>query len=259
MFGPHARDLLDAPRQLHARRLAEQPLHEHDAEEAAGGRAHRRLADEHLAGDARRPVGIAELGERLGDRVVGTEDDDLGREHAARRALLVREQARHDLGLVVVHRREDRRALLERHLVQQVGEVVVLHLVEHVDDAVEVEPLDQAQLLLLGELLEQVGEPVVVHRRRQLAALRQRQRAHDAGDVGRVHVAQAGGLGRGLVRRRPELGHLAPLGEPEVRAPAQRVAPGEPDRGHLPAPDAPVLDLAQADVADASRRARCGR
>ena len=133
---------------------------------------------------------------------------------------------------------------------QQVGEVVVLHLVEHVDDAVEVESLDQAQLFLLGELLEQVGEAVVVHRRRQLAALRQRQRAHDAGDVGGVHVAQAGGLRRGLVRRRPELGYLAPFGEPEVRAPAQRVAAGEPHRGHFPPPDAPVLDLTQADVAD---------
>ena len=100
------------------------------------------------------------------------------------------------------------RALLDRHLVQQVGEVVVLHLVEHVDDAIEVEPLDQPQLFLLGQLLEQVGEAVVVHRRRQLPALRQRQGAHHAGDVA-TGACRAGGR----PRRRPR---SAP---PRARAP----------------------------------------
>ena len=133
--------------QLHARRFAQQPLHEHDAEVLAGRWLQRRLADEHLAGDAGRPVRVAELGERLGDGVGRAEDHDLGRHHAARRRLLVGEQPGDDLGLVVVHRREDRGALMDRHLVEQVGEVVVLHLVEHADQAVEVEALDQAQLL----------------------------------------------------------------------------------------------------------------
>ena len=78
---------------------------------------------------------------------------------------------------------------------EQVDEVVVLHLVEHSDQPIEVEPFDQADLLLLGQLLEEVGESVVVHHRGELAALGQGERPHDGGDLGRVHVAQARGLG----------------------------------------------------------------
>ena len=57
-------------------------------------------------------------------------------------------------------------------------------------------------LLGLGQLLEQVGEALVVHRRGELAALRRAAGAHDGGDLGRVHVAQAGGLGGHLADRR---------------------------------------------------------
>ena len=108
----------------------------------------------------------------VGDGVGRPEDHDLGRHHAARRGFLVGQQTRHDLGLVVVHRLEDRRPLVDRHLAEQVGEVVVLHLVEHTDQAVEVEPFDQAQLVFLGQFLEHVGQPFVVHRLGQLTALR---------------------------------------------------------------------------------------
>ena len=151
-------------------------------------------------------------------------------------ACLVGEQAAHDVGVLVVHRVEDPRALLAGHLAEQVGEVVVLHLVEHADEAVEVEALDEAELLVLGQLLEQVGEALVVHRRGELAALGQRQGAHDGGDLGRVQVAQAGGLGRHLARRREQPGHLVDVDEPVARAAAQRVAPDEADLGDLPAP-----------------------
>ena len=91
-------------------------------------------------------------------------------------------------------------ALLERHLAEQVGEVVVLHLVEHADETVDVETLDESQLLGLGQLLEHVGETLVVHRLGELASLRGRQRSHHVGNVGRVHVAQARRLGRHLGR-----------------------------------------------------------
>ena len=123
-----------------------------------------------------------------------------------------------------------------RHLAEQVDEVVVLHLVEHADEAVEVEALDQADLLLLGQLLEEVGEAVVVHRRGELAALGQRQRPHDGGDLGRVHVAQAGGLGGHRARRREQLGQLVGVDEAVARLAADRVAPDEADLGDLPAP-----------------------
>ena len=79
-----------------------------------------------------------------------------------------------------------------RHLSDEVGEVVVLHLVEHADESVEVEFGDDAHLLLLRQLLEHVGEALVVHRLGELAALVDGQRAHDGGDLGRVEVAAAG-------------------------------------------------------------------
>ena len=119
--------------------------------------------------------GCADLGERLGDGGRRAEDDDLRRHHPAGRRLLVGQQAAHDVGVVVVHRLEDAQALLARHLAEQVGEVVELHLVEHADQAVEVEALDEPQLLGLGQLLEQVGEPLVVHRLGELAALGERE------------------------------------------------------------------------------------
>ena len=62
-------------------------------------------------------------------------------------------------------------------------------------EPVEVEAFDEADLLGLGQLLEEVGEALVVHRRGELAALGERQVAHDLGDLRRVHVAQAGRLG----------------------------------------------------------------
>ena len=113
-------------------------------------------------------------------------------------------------------------ALLAGHLAEQVGEVVVLHLVEHVDEAVEVEALDEAQLLGLGQLLEQVGEALVVHRLGELAALGERQGAHDVGDLGRVQVAQPGRLGGHLAARREQAGHLVEVDEAVARPAAQQ-------------------------------------
>ncbi len=216
-----------------------------------GRRFERRLRHEDLAGDARRPVGVAELCERFGDGRRRPEDDDLGRHHAAGGRFLVGQQPGDDLGLVVVHRREDRGALMGRHLAEQVGEVVVLHLVEHADETIEVEPLDEAELLGLGELLEHVGESFVVHRLGELATLRERHRAHDVGDVARVHVAQPRGLGFHRRVGGEEPGDLAPVDEPVARPTAQRVAAREANLGDLPAGGAAVGLLEQADVADA--------
>ena len=103
-------------------------------------------------------------------------------------AVLVGEQPRHDLGLGLVHRARIALRWFAGHLAEQVGEVVVLHLVEHADQAVEVEILDQPQLLGLGQLLEHVGEAFVVHRLGELVPLRRAEGAHDCGDVGGVQV-----------------------------------------------------------------------
>ena len=106
-----------------------------------GGRLVRRLDDEDLGGDADEPLGVADLGECLGHRGGGAEDDDVGRHQRTGGALVVGEQPAHDVGVLVVHRVEDAGALLAGHLGEQVGEVVVLHLLEHADQALEVEAL----------------------------------------------------------------------------------------------------------------------
>ena len=212
------------------------------AEQLAGRRLERGLADEHLGGDADDPVGLADLGERIGDRRRRPEHEQLRRHHPAGGALLVGQQAAHDVGVLGVHGLEDAPLLLAGHLAEQVGEVVVLHLVEHADEAVEVEALDDAHLLLLGQLLEHVGQALVVHRRGELAALGQREGADDAGDLGRVHVAQAGRLGGDLADRREQPGHLVGVDEAVARPAAQHVAAHEADLGDLPPLAAPVLD-----------------
>ena len=197
------------------------------------------------------PVGVAELGERLGDRRRRAEDDDVGRHQRAGGAFLVAQQATHLVGVFVVHRLEDARALLAGHLGQQVGQVVVLHLLEHVDEPLEVEAFDDPQLLGLGQLFEQVGQPLVVHRLGQLLALRQRHRAHDAGHVAGVHVAQARHLGGHLGAGRVEqLGELGDVDQAIARPPAQRAAPREANLGELPPRLAAVATGTHGDIAD---------
>ena len=97
------------------------------------------LAHEDLGGDADDPVGVADLGERLRHGRGGAENDHLGRHQATCGALFVFEQAANDVGVVVVHHAEHALLIGGRHLADEVGEVVVLHLVEHTDEPVEVE------------------------------------------------------------------------------------------------------------------------
>ena len=208
----------------------------HDAEVGAGGCLVRRLDDEHLRSDAHQPLGVADLRERLGDRGRGAEHDDLGRHQRAGGALVVGEQAPHHIGVLVVHRLEDAGALFARHLGEEVGEIVVLHLLEHADQPIEVETFDHAQLLRLGQLLEQVGESFVVHRRSEQLAVRERERANDGGDVARVHVAQAGGFGRHLTAglHAEQVGHLVAVEEAVAGTAPERSAAGEPDLRDVP-------------------------
>ena len=76
------------------------------------------------------------------------------------------------------------------------------------------------------------------------------QGAHDGGHLGRVHVAQAGGLGGHRARRGEQLGQLVGVDEAVARLAADRVAPHEADLGDLPRRAATVDDRPQGDVAD---------
>ena len=227
--------LLEAAAELHARRLAQQSLEVHHTQVRARGWLVRRLHHEHLRGDADQPFGVADLGQRIGHGGGGAEDDDVGRHQRPGGAVFVGEQAAHHVGVLVVHRVEDAGALLAGHLGQQVGEVVVLHLLEHADEPVEVEAFDDAQLLGLGQLLEQVGQALVVHRRGQQLAVADRQRPHHRGHVAGVHVAQPGRLGGHLAAGAggaEHLGHLVEVEQPVARADGAgpTVGPGAPWR-----------------------------
>ena len=220
-------------------------------EVGAGGWLVGRVHHEHLGGDADQPLGVADLGQGLGDGGGGPEHDDLRRHQRAGGAFVVGEQAAHHVGVLVVHRLEDRRALLARHLGEQVGRVVVLHLLEHPEQALEIEALDDAQLLGFGQLFEQVGEALVVHHGGELLALGERQGAHDGGHIARVHVAHARRLGGDLVAgcAAEEPGHLGVVEQAVARSPAQRRAAGEADLAHLPPRLAAVAARAEGDIA----------
>ena len=247
-IGPHRRVLADAIAQLEAGGLAQQTLHVGRPEQPAGRGLERRLAHEHLGGDRHHPIRIADLGEGVGHRRRGPEQDQLRGHHAARRSRLVGEQLAHDVGVVGVHRLEDARALLPTHLSEQVGDVVELHLVEDVDQPIEVEALDQVELLGLGQFLEHVGEALVVHRLGDLATTGERQGAHDVGDLGRVEVAEPRRFGGHLAARREQAGHGIEVDEPIARSAPQQVARDQAHLGDLPRRDAAGVDLAQADV-----------
>ena len=177
--------------EFHARRFAQQSLDVGDTEILPRRGPERRLAHEDLRGDADHPVGIADLGECLRHGRGGPEDDDLGRHQATGGALFVFEQAADHVGVVFVHHAEHALLIRRRHLSDEVGEVVVLHLVEHADQPVEIEFRHDADLLFLRQLLEHVGEALVVHRLGELPALVDGQRTHDGGDLRRVEVAAA--------------------------------------------------------------------
>ena len=114
----------DAGHQLE-RSLPQQPLGVRAAQVAAGRRLRRRAADEHHAGQCRRDVRVADVGQRLGHGGVGPQDERLGRHEAARGVRGVPQQPPDRLGLLGLHQGQQRCRL--------VGEPLV---VEGVDDLV---------------------------------------------------------------------------------------------------------------------------
>ncbi len=138
--------------------------------------------------------------------------------------------------------------LFSRHLPEEVGEIVELHLLQHADETVEVERLDEPHLLALGKLLEDVGEAFVVHGFGELAPLLRGKRPHHRGDVGRVHVTQTCRLRLHLCGRGKQARNLVPIDEAIARASAQHAAPGETDLGQVE--PVSVVRPTEGDVAD---------
>ncbi len=174
-------------------------------------------------GERRREVGVADVGQGVGDGGVRGEDHRLGGHHPAGGVLDVRHQPPHVLGLLRLHQLEQRLGGLGRQLGDQVGRVVGVHLLEHVGRALALEQPQDLDLVLLGQLLQHVGEPLVG------------ERGHDGGTPlgGQVvdHAGRVGGpelvegvdqLGRALGGLGPgQPGHLAPLDHVRLALAAQ--------------------------------------
>ena len=187
------------------------------------------------------------------------EDDHLGGHQTAGGALLVLEEAADDVGVVGVHHAEHSLLIGRGHLAEEVGQVVVLHLVEHADEAVEVEFGDDADLLLFGQFLQHVGEAFVIHRLGQLATLVDRQGAHDSGHLCRVEVAESSGFGLHLARCVEQGGDLVVVDEAVARSAAQRALARQAHPVDHPVRRTTALVLTQGDVAHRSRRRSSGR
>ena len=79
---------------------------ERGAEQLAGGCLERLAAHVDQRGEGRGELGVAHVGQGVGDRGVGGEDHRLGRHHRARGVVVVRHQAPDVLGLVRLHQVE---------------------------------------------------------------------------------------------------------------------------------------------------------
>ncbi len=139
------------------------------------------------------------------------EDDRLRCHQTAGRVGLVEQQPADRLRFLGIHRRQQFLLLAARHLAQQVGRVIGLHLVEHAPDALRVETLDQPHLLVLRQLLEQVGQALVLERLGQQPAPAERQVADLICHLRGMQAAERRGLAVDRSLLGEQLAGLAPV------------------------------------------------
>ena len=176
-----------APGDQRRGRLAQQPLDVRDPEEPAGRRLQRLAADVDQRGQRGGELGVAHVGQRVGDGRVRAEDHRLRRHHRAGGVLGVRHQPAHVLGLVGLHQLEQRRGGLGRQVGDQVGGVVGRHLLEHVGGALGVEVVEDLDLVLLR---------AAPRGRRRAARRRARRPRRCAARRGRSWITLAASAGR---------------------------------------------------------------
>ena len=147
----------------------------------------RRTADVDHGGKRGAQLGVADLGQRLGDGRVWRQNDRVGRHHAAGGPLLILQQPADVLRLVLVHQLQQLLGGLGRQLGDQVGGVVGRHLLQHVGCPFAAELVEDLHLVVLRQLLQDVRQPLVVESRGNLAAPLGRQIVDDAREVGGTH------------------------------------------------------------------------
>ena len=201
------------------------------AQVAPRGGVRRGAGDEHHRGRCGGHLGVAQRGQRLGDRRVGGDDDRFGGHHAAGGELLVLHEVPHIGGLLRLHAGQEVLGELLGQVVDEVGGVVRVHLLQDVGRPLGLQGVQQGDLLVLGQFLEGIGQLLVGEGTGDVGALGGRHVMQLSGHVGRAHVGELGDLAvGGLVGRGQRGGDLRPR-HLEERAPAGREA--EALRGRL--------------------------
>ena len=144
--------------------MAQQLLEADNAEVTAGGGYRGRLADVDLGGGRHGHLGRADLGQHLGDRGVGRDDHRMRGHQTARCRRVVTKKPAQVGRLDGLHRGQEPFPLLERQFREQVRGVVGLHLLDDIGAALQAEPGQEPDLVLLGHLLEHVGQLLVLQR-----------------------------------------------------------------------------------------------
>ena len=170
------------------RRLAQQPLDVRAAEEAAGRRACGGAADEHLRGQRGREVGVADQGQRLGDRRVGQQDRPArrssGRRRCSRRSVISRRTGAASSGSISSSSRSWSAAgISPSRSAASSSSIASSTSAARSSPSVR----EQVDLVVLGQLLEDVGEPLVVERVDDLVPPLVRHLLQRRGDVGGAH------------------------------------------------------------------------
>ncbi len=193
------------------------------------------------------------------------QNDRLGRHQSAGRVRLVEQQSADGFRLVGIHGSEQFLLLTARHLPEQIGGVVGFHLIEDACDALRIETLDQAHLLVLGQFLEQVGQALVLERLSQHPPTTERKVADLIGHLRRMQASQCGGLTVNRALLGEQLPGFAPINHLGCALEPGHTTTGvEGNRGDLPrerlgrglqayvddpaAPESPSHELARREL-----------
>ena len=125
--------------------VAQQPLHVAHAQVATAGGLGGRAHDIDLGGQGRGELRLAHPGQGIGHGGVRRQDDRVGIHQAAGGEVVVGEQAADVVGILRLHLREQLGLALRRKIAQEVGGVVGVHLLQHVDDAIGLHECDRSE------------------------------------------------------------------------------------------------------------------
>ena len=209
---------------LRRRRLPQQLLQVHAAQVPARRRRRRRAHHEHHRRQRRRQLRVPRTGQRLRHRRRRLQDQRVRGHQATHGIRLEDHQPAHRLAFLGLHQlQQDVRPLVVK-LMEKVGGVVRVHLLEDVRRTFDGEVVQDLGLVVVGKLLDDVRQQLVVQGLRDAAATLRRHLAHRHRDVGGAHLVELRDELRVMVRRgraRAQPMHVIPRRHRHRAAPAQ--------------------------------------